>query len=232
MLVFRETGAAVRTAVKSFLVVTLLLLLLGPASADLYWEHITDADWTTSDIVFVAEGRFGDRAGAAEKELNIGAETDVPVQSAHYDWPNGVPEPFTVTYDSGTGLASFTVGGVTLNYTPVGSFTEAYVRTRAVEDDTSMLVDNLWLNGLEVGEAASISGPNGTDVLRIWIPGVTLSDGFTLTGQSTMTWTGDPGALRSKLAYQIKLGTPIPEPGILALAGVGLVAALLRRKRR
>jgi hypothetical protein len=57
--------------------------------------------------------------------------------------------PFTLTFD-GTS-AVFSAGGHTLSYVPTGTIEEIFVRTRAATANSSILVDNLVLNGEAVG---------------------------------------------------------------------------------
>ncbi|UCG51588.1 MAG: hypothetical protein JSW58_15600 [Candidatus Latescibacterota bacterium] len=112
-------------------------------------------------------------------------------------------EPFTLAYDSGTNEVSFTLGGKTLFYQPGLSFREVFVRTRAVDDATSVEVFDLVIDGENVGDLSAAFGPNGLDILAI--SGVELYDGFTMTGVAVLTWTGSPPT-QSRLAFQIKIG--------------------------
>ena len=100
---------------------------------------------------------------------------------------------------------TFTVDDVVLSYvTPLSGFTEVFLRTRAVNADSDILVDDVVLDGETVGDVSHAVGSDGLDIL--WISGGLLLDGFTLTGSTTMTWTGSPPT-GSRLAFQIKVGT-------------------------
>jgi hypothetical protein len=155
-------------------------------------------------INFVAEGRIGDRGGAATFELDLGQSTAAPATQAQYPWVSGQVEPFTLTYDTGTGLVTFQLGGRTLIYAPTATFTDIYIRTRATQTGTSVVVNNLVLDGCAVPDQSSATG-NGLDYLHL--SGGTLGDGFVLTGDATMTWGATPPT-QSNLAFQIKVGTP------------------------
>lgn len=95
---------------------------------------------------------------------------------------------------------------VVLSYvSPLSGFTEIFVRTRAVNADSEILVDNLVLDGENVNDnSEAIANSGGLDIL--WISGGTLLDGFTLSGQTTMSWIGTPPT-QSRLAFQLKVGT-------------------------
>ncbi|UCF05531.1 MAG: hypothetical protein JSV33_00400 [bacterium] len=178
----------------------------GYASADLVTTHISsDAELVEflSDTMFVCEGRIGDLGGAQTFELDLGHETGNPAQTADYAWQSGVVEPFSLTYDGGTGLVTFSLGGVTLYYTtPYFDFEVVFVRTRAVDDGTSMVVTDLVLDGESVNDSSIAVGPNGLDILLI--VGGELNDGFTVTGSATLSWTGSPPT-HSRLAFQVKV---------------------------
>jgi hypothetical protein len=179
--------------------------LFAPAAFCLTTQHLsTDAELLAlvSDTLFVAEGRIGDLGGAATFELDLGQSTAAPSTTAQYGWVNGQTEPFTLAYDGTTGLVTFVLGGRTLTYmTPFPMFGDVFVRTRAVDAGRSIVVRDLVLDGEGVGDASSATG-DGLDIL--WISGAALSQGFTLTGTATLSWTGAPPT-QSRLAFQIKV---------------------------
>ena len=183
-----------------------LLLLPAALAAEITTEHIaTDAEMLEylSDTMFVCEGRIGDRGGAATFELDLGQDTGAPATTANYDWQSGVAEPFTLSYDHLTGQVTFSLGGIDLHYTtPYFDFDQIFVRSRAVNEGTSILVDDLVVDGETVGDQSSAVG-NGLDIL--WIKGTNLNNGFVLTGTATLAWTGTPPT-QSRLAFQVKIG--------------------------
>jgi hypothetical protein len=186
----------------------LTIATAGPAWAVLTTAHLaTDAQMLAmlSDKLFVGEGRIGDGWGAATFEIDLGGDTGNPNTTDQYSWPNGTSVPWTLTYDHITDDVTFTVDGITLYYkAPLSGFTDIFVRTRAVNSGTEIVVDNLVLDAEVVGDVSDADGDiTGLDILRI--SGGTLANGFTLTGNTTMTWTGDPPS-QSRLSIQIKVG--------------------------
>lgn len=161
---------------------TIVLFSAGPVLASLNVSHIaTDAEMRA-----------------------LLSDTGNPAMTAQYDWPNGTAVPWSLSYDAMTQLVTFTVDNVSLQYTtPPGGFTDVFVRSMAVNAGSAILVDNIALDGETVGDVSNAVG-NGLDILRI--SGGVLADGFTLSGQATMSWTGDRPA-QSRLAFQIKVGT-------------------------
>lgn len=195
-----------KIVIVSVLFVGLILFVSGTAYAELNTTHLSSDEELVAlltDTMFVSEGRIGDRGGAANFELCLGHTSSAPAQTAQYDWQSGTAEPFVVTYDSGTNLVTFTLGGITLNYTtPYFDFEVIFVRARAVNDATSMVVTDLVLDGENVGDLSSAAGPDGLDILLI--AGGLLNDGFTLEGTAVLTWTGTPPT-QSRLAFQVKV---------------------------
>ena len=187
-------------------VIAALLAVAVPAGAQLITQHLTsDADMLSvlSDTLFVGEGRIGDGWSAATFEIDLGGDTGNPATTAQYGWPNGTAVPWTLTYDHTTDLVTFTVDGIALSYTtPLGGFTDIFVRARAVNVDSEILVDDMVLDGEAVGDQSHAVG-NGLDIL--WINGGTVFNGFTMTGQTTMSWTGAMPS-QSRLAFQLKIG--------------------------
>ncbi len=158
---------------------------------------------------FVAEGRIGDRAGAATFELDLGPDTSAPYTTAQHGWVNAQSEPFTLTYTPGVGsVATFTLGGHTLTYPSTLGANEIFLRTRAVNAGSAITVHSLVLDGVAIADQSQATA-DGLDILRI--QGASLLDGFTLTGTAVLTWT-DPAPTQSRLAFQIKVGTVAPTP--------------------
>jgi len=192
-------------------------LTVAMAAGALLTSVLPAASMTTSHIAtdaelveilptpsFVAEGRIGDLGGAATFELDLGASTAAPDQMAQYDWPNGVPVPLTLSHD-GVGTVTFTVGDVSLFYVPLIDFEDIFIRTRAVETDTHILVDELVLDSAIVGDFSEATGSGGLDILRI--TDIDIAGGFVLTGEVTFSWVGDHPR-NSRLAFQIMVGEP------------------------
>ncbi|MBN2071168.1 MAG: hypothetical protein JW814_06885 [Candidatus Krumholzibacteriota bacterium] len=184
-----------------------VLISFSAASAEVMTEHFeTDAEMLEylSDTMFVAEGRIGDRGGYATFELDIGNDTGAPAQTAQYDWISGQPEPFTVSYDAVTRQVAFSLGGTTLYYTTeYFDFDQIFVRTRATNAETSILIDDIVVDGEAISDQSYADGNDGLDIL--WIIGANLNDGFLLSGTATLSWTGT-APTNSRLAFQVKVG--------------------------
>jgi hypothetical protein len=195
-----------KSAKVLLLVLCLSIAAFGVAFSDLTTTHFdsdTEMLQYLSDTIFVSEGRIGDRGGAATFELGIGQSTGAPAQTAQYDWQNGVPEPFTLVYDDADSLVTFSLGGEVLAYhTLYRDFDAIFVRTRAVDEGASMVVNDIVLNGEAVNDQSSTAGPNGLDILLIY--GVPIEEGFALEGIATLSWTGTPPS-QSRLAFQVKV---------------------------
>ena len=180
---------------------------LLPASAAVTTTHlVNDGQLVTvlpSETV-AAEGRIGDRGGPLTFEADLGPSTAAPDSTAQFDWISGMPEEFTLSYDPATNLVQFTVCAVVvLTYTPAGSFSDIFLRTRAVSPGTTVVTTDLVLDGTPIADSASATGP-GLDIL--WIAGGGLADGFMLTGHVTLSWSGT-APTDSNLAFQLLLGT-------------------------
>ncbi len=184
--------------------------LAGPARAGITTRHFsTDADLLSAMLVkSVAEGRIGDRGGAATFELDLGNTTAAPVVQKQYNWVSGQAEPFTLTYDPVTNTLTFVLGGQTLGYNPAENLgyglgiAEMAVRGRSTATSSVTLTD-LVLNGTAVADNMSASA-GSLDVLML--DGASFTGGFTLAGTATLNWTGG-APTQSNLAFQIKIGT-------------------------
>ena len=192
----------------TMIVAAVLLALPAPVGAALHTSHIgSDAEMLAllSDTLFVGEGRIGDRGGSATFEVDLGRDTGSPETSAQYDWQSGVSVPFTLTYDYITNEVEFTVDDVVLHWTSeLSGYSDVFVRARAVNADSDILVENLVLDSEVVNDTSYADG-NGAGLDILWINGGTLGNGFTLTGTVTMTWAGTPPT-QSRLAFQVKVG--------------------------
>lgn len=199
-------------------------VIVTPIGSDAEYVSLIDTQ------PFVAEGRIGDRAGAATFELDLGPSTAAPAVTEQFNWPNGDAVPFAFAYDSGSNIVTYAVGDgdllETLTYQPQGTFTDIFIRTRAVNQGSSIALNNLELDGTAIGTDLLAAG-NGLDIIRI-SPSTALADGFELSGNAVMSWDGNPPT-QSRLAYQISVVNPVPEPAGLSLLALG-AAALLRRR--
>jgi hypothetical protein len=183
---------------------------------------------------FVAESRIGDNGTNRTYELGLlnSANNNLPDQQSNYVWQSGKAVDFKLEYDGS--LLKYTVGNKVLSSNAFsGDISDLFFRTRAANGSSAKLSNLKMTNGSQVNESVSdllSAGSGGSDVDYIQLTG--LKGAFTLTGQSTFSWSGAVPT-NSALAYQIKAGTgrKIPEPmalGALAIAGVAVRS--LKRK--
>ena len=159
---------------------------------------------------WTAEARHG-KPGNQDWEVGVGTNTQ---QAGQFDnnigetdfnnWPQGpTAVPFTLTYNSGTGMADFTVDGVekqSWNVGVISASSKMYIRVAASSgaNDSSTLKD-LVVDGNTLPDVTVGSG--GANVVEV--SGLTLTDGFTMTGNSVFYYSGTSG---SRPAYQIHIG--------------------------
>jgi hypothetical protein len=186
-----------------------------------------------ADILFIAEGRIGDRTGNATFELDIqDGGHDVQASYRQGGWTSGTWVPFSISYASGG--VTFSSLDQTLTWSGAsGSITDIFMRTAAYKDGSSMELGALTYNGTAISPASLIATPSDNQNY-LWIRGIEpATDSFTLTGESIMTW-GTTTPKNSELAYQIKVGR-VPIPGavwLLASAiGPALGVGVIRSRR-
>ena len=205
---------------------TATLTLLGlncPSVHAATLTHLSSDDEMNAlmpDIAFVAEGRIGDRDGITTHELNLHEfDPGNPQITEQFNWQNGVAENFELSYDSALSLVQFTIGDRILNYNYTDPFSDIFIRTRAVNPGSSMLLSDLWLDQISLGEQSyAVAETGGLDILRI---SDVIAD-FKLIGTSTMFWQDSPPT-QAKLAFQIKVAQSnqetqnqdIPEPSLV-----------------
>ncbi|NES03128.1 MAG: PEP-CTERM sorting domain-containing protein [Okeania sp. SIO2F4] len=249
---------------KSFLGLAALAIgfLGAPVSANAFTlggvingEEAFNQLGATIDVA--AEGRIGDLGGAAEHEFNIHYDNEngdgqtVSTEYRYFDWVSGQGEDFTLTFDDG--MLTYEIGGQKLEERITDTFNDLFIRTTARKQNNSVVVDNLMLNGQAIAENSSFACFEGCDYWNssqyLWL--TDLEESFTLTGTTTMTWTGDAKDLkdktaphRSELAFQLKLGdvimgegladelVTVPEPVSMSLFSVGVVGLAMAGLRR
>ena len=204
----RAVAAILAIQARSVVLAVSLLVASVPSALAVTTSHIaTDAELNALLPVksFVAEGRIGDLGGAATFELDIGAETSAPAQTAQYAWPNGVDVPFTITLSGN--VAKLIVGSKVVSYTvaqtPGGDF---YVRTRSNKAGASIKISSLVLNDVSISDQSyAVYGTNGgLDILRV--QGSDLTTPFALTGIARLSWNTSSAPNNSNLAFQVKFG--------------------------
>jgi hypothetical protein len=186
-------------------------------------EYINPNSIPESEVVFVAEGRIGNAAGAGaptEFELDIGATTAAPSDTADFPWMSGQSEVFRVEYDpalltNGNRFVQFFVGASNVVYElPSTVYTNAasgcgdvYIRTRSAKAGGS--ITNINISVTVAGQTIplvhnSVGSSGGNDVDALKIGGQLLQAGFRITGNTTLAWNPSNKPARSQLAFQIK----------------------------
>ena len=165
------------------------------------------------------EARFGDSNKAAEWELGFAYETNAPFSPQKpFTWENATATSWTLAWD-GTTL-TFTIGSTMLTSSnpsavPFGGVViEAKATPRnkdgVAQGSAKILMNNIAVDGTALSGSA-MADSTAQRIQLIAIAGLDTS-GWTLTGQSTMTWFGDylPDSQRvgSRLGFQLKIGMP------------------------
>lgn len=88
---------------------------------------------------------------------------------------------------------------------------------------SDILLDGLVIDNVAVTDTSYAIGQNGLDIL--WIQGASISNGFTMSGHTTMAW-GATRPSQSNLAFQIKVGKL--KPTAVEPTSWGKVKALYR----
>ncbi|WP_192930270.1 TasA family protein [Alkaliphilus pronyensis] len=178
------------------------------AKLDKGWIGIQSLeDLETFNSVLRAMARIGVE-GSGDWELGIiqeGSHSPAQGTQNHFTWPKATAVPFKLTFDGE--VVTYIVGSgddaITMTYAvDEEDFNDIVITTRSTSEAYSVLVNNLMLDGIELG-AENFIEENGWSYLIIRREN--LGEGFVLTGESTMDWEGNRPS-RSHLTYQIELG--------------------------
>ncbi len=232
--------------------ITALGLLIAPNSAQAmtlvnntsftdadFQQQIKDGDFSE---LFVAEGRIGNNNGKenyGERELGINTATGANVEAGDLTWGNGNVYDFSLMYDGSK--VTYELGGKTLTSTEFsGSVNNIFLRTTGQIDNKKnndsynnfVTLKDLVFNGKSIGSLSSSGGATrDVDYLQI----KDISAPFTLTGKTSMSWTGS-APNNSNLAFQIKVGNSpasVPEPGTIgAIFITGMTGLSLSKKKQ
>ncbi len=151
----------------------------------------TGASWSPEALAaggWTAKGRFGDNnptAGAYEMEVGFGpGDRD----EDNHGWTSGVGETFTLVYNSGTEVATLTIGSDVSTYTLTGAGIPTSIGITAKGADIGVTsLTGATLDGNPIADTTSTNGVYE----HTSVTGPEVMDGdFTLTGTLTLTWTG------------------------------------------
>ncbi len=185
-----------------------------------------------ADEKFVAQVRSG-RPLNADYEVGLHIPPNftsaAPVGTpGQITWVSGTPVAFTlsrtgstVRLQSGTYDASWTNAFVD----DVNMFG---IRGRADNAGSSTLVSNLVFNGKALGQNVNAVGAGGVDIIVF----SNIKGDFTLTGNTTLTWTGSLPT-GSRLGFQLKglIAEEVPEPSTFVIGGLALAVLAVGRRR-
>lgn len=178
--------------------------------------------------VFEAQGRIGNAATNGTQEADLGPSTSAPVATAQFAWGSNQPVDFTLSYDIGTNLVTWTIFGQAMQYVAAEDPIELAIRVRATtqRDNIAVHLSDMDINGFSIPSISAMNPGDGVEYLRI--QGSSLQSGFTLTGRATMVFDQGNPPTNSNLAFQIK--GVVPAPGACTVAAMGLMT-LARRRR-
>ncbi len=204
-----------------------------PGFNDIAFEQLrTDGKFTE---LFVAEGRIGNNANNGTHEIDILQDTKVtftPVAKGDRIWQNGGLVDFILEYTGSK--VTYKVGNQTLITEKFsGGVTDIFLRTNASPIGGKTSLQKLLFNGTSIGNLES-SAVTARDTDYLQISDVTAP--FTLTGQTSFSWTTANAPTNASLAFQIKVGNSpkaVPEPGMVsAIAIVGVASIAYKRRKK
>jgi predicted ribosomally synthesized peptide with SipW-like signal peptide len=135
---------------------------------------------------FFAKSKVQEPNGASDFEVQVGVGDSDPADFDQGDtlYTSGQSYSFTLEYD-GNDTATFTANGVETSYSVGNGDYENIGITLQAHADATTLVENL---ALSTGSLSVTSETVSDGRRHIMIAGADLNDGFTLTGDITLTW--------------------------------------------
>jgi predicted ribosomally synthesized peptide with SipW-like signal peptide len=146
----------------------------------------------TSGTTWISRNRFGNNRLTGDDELELGYFPAVHMGTDKV-WHSGTIYHFTLTYD-GVNTATMTVGTTTIPFNAItGANGDIGINAQAPPKGL-VIIDNVKLDGNTLTPFDSVTAAGSSsfnDKEFLFITGATqLSDGFTLEGDVSFTWTG------------------------------------------
>jgi hypothetical protein len=152
----------VRPRSASLLIAVLLLQIaaISPASAQPLTGHSSTDD--VLDGLFIGtigQGRIGNVVDPSDPELVLGQQLASPLSTGSFFWISGRSYDWRLDYQPGSfgGVMRFSVGGVILSMGTLTPFDLFFIRTAALQPDTSIVVSNISL-GPAISEGLEAHG--------------------------------------------------------------------------
>lgn len=158
---------------------------------------------------YEVHGRIGNRALSGDWEMGLTDNTNQPPEaSGQFAWVNGAAVPFALSVTANH-AATFTLGGrsITYDYGTLASMdlSAVFIWAKATKTSSSVTLGNLALDGEAVsGQVLGVG--SGTQFDEAWVVGGDMSDGFTLTGDVTFTWSSSYMPNGSHLQFHLQPG--------------------------
>lgn len=144
-----------------------------------------------SENIWQAIGRFGDNLTAGAYEIALKEDSSTVLDQDGFVWTSGETEVFELTYDHTTGTAEWTIDGTTVTANVIAGNGDGDIGiTAKAPKDGTVVVEDVMLDGSSAGMVTANDTAAGDDKEYLLITGGVLSDGFTLTGKVTFTWSG------------------------------------------
>ncbi|MEM6332989.1 MAG: choice-of-anchor W domain-containing protein [Planctomycetota bacterium] len=224
-----------------------LAFVAAPALAGGVTTQQFDTDAEINEIivneVFAAEGRYGNNNPSnGDWELGIWSDGSLADQE-DFEWVSGRTVDFSLSFIP-VGPVNLVTFSLFDNDAPLvrsvdsfedDGFDSLLLRTRATKDGSSIVLDDLKLNGELISDTSFASGDDdGLGLLLLSLDGI--DEGFNLDGTVTMNW-GNDTPRGSHLAFQIKAVETtdlvvVPSPTAASLGLLAIVGLAARRRRQ
>jgi len=171
---------------------------LGQEADTAVGEGFLTVEESFAQSSMTARGRFGAGGGPQTWEVGIWESTQTDDET-DYAWQDGETVPFSFEYDADADESTFDLDGAVV--TASGGEPQGRMGIMAKADDATIEVENLELVD-DAGTSISLVGPDGVTAtndgsgrdLRYLVANTSpalLADGFTLTGDVTVTLGSD-----------------------------------------